>query len=91
MSRTKGALSKRTLEVKELVEGALVALGGAEWLKSKADENPAAFMALVGKLIPRDLKLQGHITHTLADLIGESYGEHERTTDDSVSARGVTH
>lgn len=42
-----------------MIEGALNKLGGEEWLVKKADEKPAAFMALLGKCLPRDVRLGG--------------------------------
>ena len=51
--RPKGSLSSSTRTVKEMVEMALKASGGARYLQNQAIENPQAFLALVGKLIPK--------------------------------------
>jgi hypothetical protein len=80
--RKKGERNKLTVAVKELVEGALRDAGGRSYLTQQARRNPKAFLALVGKLIPRDLNVAGEIKHTLTDLILSSQrpagDEHER-------------
>lgn len=50
--RPKGSVNKTTGAVKDMVLKALDKAGGVEYLKRQADENPAAFMTLVGKVIP---------------------------------------
>jgi hypothetical protein len=55
MARTKGALGRRTVELKAMIEGALGELGGQAYLVKQARENPVAFLALLGKLLPRDV------------------------------------
>lgn len=44
-----------------MVEGALSDLGGRAWLAEAAKKEPAAFMSLIGKLIPRDLNVTGNV------------------------------
>lgn len=53
--RPKGLQNKLTVEVKEMVRGALEALGGQEYLTAQGQANPTAFMTLVGKIIPSEL------------------------------------
>lgn len=38
-----------------MIEGALADAGGRTYLAQQAAENPAAFMNLVGKLLPKDI------------------------------------
>ena len=59
--RGKGNKNKLTLQVKEMIEGALEDAGGREYLLRQAKENPVAFMGLVGKIIPKDLKIEADI------------------------------
>ncbi len=59
--RRKGEPNKITGSIKEMIETALSNAGGAEYLTRQAKANPAAFMALVGKLVPKDLKVEGHL------------------------------
>lgn len=58
--RKKGAQNKITREVKEMILGALAAQkgGGEGYLKRQATKNPAAFMNLLGKIIPSEIKSQ---------------------------------
>lgn len=67
--RPKGARNKISVELKTMIEGALQDAGGREYLAEQATKNPAAFMALVGKLIPRDLNVSGELRHSLENLI----------------------
>lgn len=38
-----------------MIEGALADAGGQDYLTKQAEENPAAFLGLVGKLLPKDV------------------------------------
>lgn len=60
--RKKGTPNKVTGELREMIEGALDDLGGQEWLVKAAGENPAAFLALLGKLLPKDITHGGDVT-----------------------------
>ena len=50
--RTKGTPNKLTKEVKEMILEALDNAGGVEYLTRQADENPKAFLTLVGRVLP---------------------------------------
>jgi hypothetical protein len=50
--RPKGSPNKTTAAVKDMILQALTNKGGADYLERQADENPAAFMTLVGKVLP---------------------------------------
>lgn len=53
--RPKGAPNKTTKALKEMILGALDDAGGQEYLLKQAKENPSAFMALIGKVLPHEL------------------------------------
>lgn len=55
--RKKGTPNKQTAAIKDMIVQALDKAGGVDYLLSQAEENPNAFMALVGKVLP--LQLQG--------------------------------
>lgn len=59
--------------MKDIIEGALEDLGGQKWLVRQAREHPQAFMQLLGKIIPRDIKLEGKVTYALEELVAGSY------------------
>ncbi len=50
--RVKGTPNKVTASLKDMILQALDQQGGAEYLYRQADEYPAAFMTLVGKVLP---------------------------------------
>jgi len=52
MGRPKGSLNKTTGQLKDMILQALSGAGGVEYLQRQADENPTAFMTLVGKVLP---------------------------------------
>lgn len=47
-----GSPNKITGDLKEMILGALDAAGGLAYLQKQADANPAAFMTLIGKVLP---------------------------------------
>ena len=48
--------NKATAELKDMIRSALDEAGGVEYLQSVAQSHPAAFCALIGKIIPADVK-----------------------------------
>lgn len=50
--RPKGVPNKSTAALKDMILEALSKQGGADYLYRQADENPAAFMTLLGKVLP---------------------------------------
>lgn len=52
IGRKKGVPNKNTAAVKDMILQALNGVGGAAYLQRQADENPVAFMTLVGKVLP---------------------------------------
>ena len=50
--RAKGVPNKLNGDVKAMILEALEKAGGADYLKTQANANPAAFMTLVGKVLP---------------------------------------
>lgn len=52
IGRVKGTPNKTTKALKDMILAALDTKGGATYLAKQADENPAAFMTLLGKVLP---------------------------------------
>jgi hypothetical protein len=50
--RPKGAVNKENRALRDMILEALERKGGPEYLARQADENPAAFMTLLGKVLP---------------------------------------
>lgn len=55
--RPKGSTGHIGKQIAEMVSTALKDAGGADYLRRQADENPAAFMTLVGRLMPKDINI----------------------------------
>lgn len=53
--RPKGAKNKLTTDVKQMILAALDKAGGEKYLLQQAQENPTAFMTLVGKCLPKEV------------------------------------
>ena len=50
--RPAGVKNKVGRDIKEMVVGALAGVGGTEYLMRQAEQNPVAFMGLVGRVLP---------------------------------------
>lgn len=57
--RPKGATNKMTRTIKAAIEEAFGKVGGADYLARMAEEQPAAFMTLLGKVLPTQLEHAG--------------------------------
>ena len=55
----KGKPNKATAEIRAMIEGALQDAGGQKYLSQQARDNPAAFLSLLGKILPKDVNLGG--------------------------------
>jgi hypothetical protein len=53
--RRAGVPNRFTGSIKEMILGALSDVGGREYLARQAEENPTAFLGLVGKVLPLQL------------------------------------
>lgn len=54
--KPKGAIDKTTRGLKGMILQALDESGGVKYLVAQAQENPVAFLGLVGKVLPAELK-----------------------------------
>ena len=54
--RPKGSQNKNTMELKAMISGALQDVGGRDYLARQAEDNPTAFMNMLGKTLPKDIK-----------------------------------
>lgn len=50
--RVKGVPNKITGDLKEMILGALSDAGGRQYLQQQAIKNPAAFLSLIGRVLP---------------------------------------
>ena len=58
--RQSGTPNKITKALKEMILGALDDAGGQQYLVTQARDNPAAFMTLLGKVLPTTLAGDSH-------------------------------
>jgi hypothetical protein len=56
IGRVKGVPNKITADIKEMLREALNNAGGVAYFEKQAEANPKAFMALIGKIIPAEIK-----------------------------------
>lgn len=89
MARPKGSSNKDNQVIKDMIRLALSRKGGAEYFERQADENPASFMTLIGKLIPAEVNLGGqkdnpiqtqNVTETDKEII-QRYMQQQGQTD----------
>ena len=46
-----------------MIKDSLEGVGGIDYLMNQAQENPVAFMGLIGKIIPKEV--EAHVTGTI--------------------------
>lgn len=56
--RPAGALNKTTRTLKGAIEKAFAEVGGAAWLVELAKSDPRSFVALLGRLLPSEVKAE---------------------------------
>lgn len=54
--RPKGVPNKINKALKEMILEALDNAGGSEYLLEQAEKNPTAFLTLIGKVLPMEMK-----------------------------------
>lgn len=57
--RQKGVPNKLTADVKSMILGSLSRAGGEDYLLARSQDQPVAYMALVGKVLPLQLTGEG--------------------------------
>lgn len=65
MARPKGSLNTKSIALKTMILNALGRVGGEAYLEKQAKENPTAFMTLIGKTLPLDVKNSGDMSITV--------------------------
>jgi len=61
--RPKGSTNAKNMALKTMILNSLERVGGEEYLMRQAEENPSAFLTILGKIIPSELnaKLSGAV------------------------------
>lgn len=60
--RPKGSPNVATAALKDMILGALDDAGGQAYLARQAEENPGAFIGLIGRVLPKDISLSADST-----------------------------
>lgn len=55
--RPAGKMNKINADIKSMIITALSEVGGVNYLKEQAMENPTAFLGLVGKVLPKEVHI----------------------------------
>jgi hypothetical protein len=64
--RQAGTPNKIPNAVREMILEALDGAGGVEYLRQQAEDNPGAFMTLIGKVLPKDVRADVQLSENLA-------------------------
>lgn len=59
MARPKGATNAKSIALKQMILNALDKAGGSNYLYRQSQDNPTAFMTLIGKVLPLSLSNEG--------------------------------
>jgi len=71
--RKPGEKNKITRELRDMILGALDKAGGVDYLAAQAEKNPAAFMALLGKVLPLQVSGVGGGADYLPVVVGSGH------------------
>lgn len=77
--RPKGVMNKINKQLKDMILGALDDAGGQDYLTQQAQENPVAFLTLLGKVLPTTIKAEGGDI-SIAVLLSNKRKEREEKT-----------
>lgn len=75
--RIKGVPNKNTQAIKDMLLASLDNVGGQAYFQKQAIDNPNAYMALIGKIIPAEVKKEitgadgGPIQHAIKVKFGD--------------------
>lgn len=61
----KGRPNKNNAPLFEMIDMALIGVGGVDYLMRQAEENPTAFLTLVGKRLPKDINVGGQVDNPI--------------------------
>lgn len=75
--RPKGAPNRNTQAIKDMLLASLDKVGGQAYFERQAQENPTAYMSLIGKIMPAEVKKEitgadgGPIQHAIKVKFGD--------------------
>lgn len=66
--RPRGKPNQITADVKAMILGALADVGGQAYLARQAEENPTAFLSLLGKVLPKHITADVDVRNYVAEI-----------------------
>lgn len=85
MARSKGTPNRSTALLREMICHALDGVGGVEYLKRQAEENPNAFMSLLGRVLPIQAQISdpngGPVRFVVYDRMEDAQNEGMKTIE----------
>lgn len=75
LGRPKGIPNKIPASVKEMILAALDAVGGQQYLEEQATQNPQAFLSLLGRIIPSEIKVDNQPMFVFENCLPEKTPE----------------
>lgn len=87
MARPVGSKNTKANEIKNMVLHSLDRVGGIEYLAKQAIDNPAAYLSLIGKVLPRDFNHGGQPDNP---IVTENVHERIRELATRIGIAGIT-
>ncbi len=92
--RPKGSTNYHNHAIKDMLRVALNQVGGVDYLARQANENPVAFLGLIGRIIPQEVRadINGNQTITVnimrfsEESLIDDITTIDNTTDDTATA-----
>ena len=78
--RPKGIPNKLTTTLKDCILESLSMAGGATYLHEQSIKNPAAYLSLVGRVLPLQVKDGGNEPTMPTKVVHEYHGKKDETT-----------
>ena len=72
MARKKGDVNKITKDMKEILHLAFERAGGVDYLVKQSKEEPKAFMALLGRIVPAQVSLDISVSLDLGKALEDA-------------------
>ena len=86
MARTKGAIGKLNKDMKEVIHLAFERAGGVDYLVRQADANPKAFLSLIGRIVPNEVRLDVLVALDLGSAMLENERNLQRLNSVTIDA-----
>jgi hypothetical protein len=69
MARPKGSTNLQSKAIKDMIKAALDRAGGEDYFVRQSEENPTAFMTLIGKVLPAEINMDASMKIKFEPLV----------------------